>query len=300
MMYAIPTLWASNGIDAAIAQGLPLLKAEQPALVQLHTWDVDKAIPTLRESLPQTRFVAGYGVDGVARHVAKGEWSTKRGSDVLRVLYVRALEHGAHAVVWNAEGDWKTAPDTTQRSRILELLRLTWESLAQYKEESAPLHWHTAYDHPASHSSYPWEGWLGEVSPVTLSLAQVYAGAGEKVMAHRGKLQAREVGALDSWRKAIRAGWIDTKNCEWGPYYQLHHVTAYDTIRQALRQTGPVCLWATPTRMDIQGEAALRWLMRVEKVGGLQRWQELNGAKPDGLFGPECARIMGLPVPPVS
>lgn len=278
----IPTLWHGDGIRKAWEVGKRLLIEEQPRMVQLHTWDLHDPLDNLRLALPNTALVAGFGIDGVAKRVATAGWTVDQGISTLVTLYRRAAELGFMAVVWNAEAAWKTPPSTEQRARIGSLLNGLWDRLS---DEPGPLHWHTAYDHPASHSSYPWELWLGAKSPVTMSFAQVYAGAGESVLAHRGKLEAREVGSLKSWAEAIRKGWVDALNCDWAPYYQLHHVPWQDTIRQACMQHTPVCLWAIPSRYDTEGEKAFRGLVRIDKLGGLKAWQAQRGLLTDGIFG---------------
>lgn len=290
----IPTTWSSKGVKKAWEGAKPLVIPAQPKLVQFHTWDASPVLDNARSELPNTKFVYGFGVDGVAKKVATGVWSVEEGLKTLLALYYRAKSQGFVAVVWNAEGAWKHPPSTVERGRLLDLLKALWEALQPVE---GPEHWHTAYDHPASHSSYLWEAWLGILSLVVMSFAQVYAGAGETVMAHKGKLAAREVSSLASWQEAIKKGWVDTKNCSWGPYYQLHHVPAYATIKQALTHNGPTCLWAVPTRVDTEGMLAFKTLAAIELAGGLVEWQKKNGLEPDGKFGPSCARVAGVEVP---
>jgi hypothetical protein len=260
----------------------------------MHTWDPEagRTLDKIRKAIPGVKIILGFGVDGIAKHVAQGTWGVTKGISAMTGLHTKAREVGAHAVVWNAEGGWKSAPNTEQRTRILALVNGALEVMAE-RAWDMPI-WHTAYDHPASHSSYPWEAWLGKESPVSVSFCQVYAGAGEKVMAHRGKLAGREAASLASWEVAVKKGWVDTREVLWQPYYQLHHVPAFDTIRQGVKHKD-VCLWAVPSRFDQEGTLALRGLLEIESAGGIVPWQLSQGLAGDGAFGPLSAKALGLP-----
>ncbi len=290
----IPTVWHSDGIRAGWTLAEDLVTESQPPAVQLHTWEPDRVAHLVRTAVPGVVLVVGVGIDGVARHVAKGDWSHEKGVRTLVALAQRAHDSGAAAITWNAEAAWKTPPASAQRARIDQLVRETlaraedaWPDLAQ---------WHTAYDHPTYHSTYPWDAWLGQGSPIKRSLPQVYAAPDGGLQAHRGALQARESAALASWATAIRAGWIGTDDpstaaldgVRWSPYYQLHHVTAVDTVRSALAHD--LCaLWALPTRADAAGRQALQTLCSIWRDGlwgDVRALQRRVGVADDGVYGP--------------
>ena len=294
----VPTLWHSDGIGAAWEISDDLLIAARPTAVQLHTWEPRRIAPLVQRALPGVRLVVGVGVDGIARDVAKGTRSVSWGVARMRELAGRAASIGAVAIVWNAEAGWKTPPSTTQRVRIEQLVR---EGLAAVAEGYPALaQWHTAYDHPSLHSTYPWRAWLGAGSPITVSLPQVYAAPGGDLAAHRGALPRREAKALASWAAAVRSGWIrpddpddaadDPRDVDWRPYYQLHHVALADTVSSAVRH--PLAAqWALPTRSDRDGRRALLALCALDRLGlwgedAVTRYQTAAGLKPDGVYGP--------------
>jgi len=173
-----------------------------------------------------------------------------------------------------------------------------WPALAQ---------WHTSYDHPTYHSTYPWRAWLGEGSPVEVSLPQVYAAPAGGLMAHRGALPRREAAALASWAVAIRKGWIAPddpstpvrEGVAWRPYYQLHHVTALDTIASALAHP-LACFWALRSRSDDEGRLALRVLCGLWRRGlwNVRAVQRAAGVRDDGVYGPvthaAALRLLGI------
>lgn len=294
----MPTLWHSDGIGAAWDISDDLLLAAKPSAVQLHTWEPRRIAPVLQRALPGVRLVMGVGVDGIARDVAKGTRSVSWGVARMRELASRADAVGAVAIVWNAEAGWKTPPSSVQRTRVEQLVR---EGLAAVAEDYPALaQWHTAYDHPGYHSTYPWRAWLGAGSPITVSLPQVYAAPGGAVAASRGALPRREAKALASWAAAVRAGWIrpdepeclegDPRDVDWRPYYQLHHVALSDTVSSALAHP-LACLWALPTRADADGRRALLALCALDRLGywregGVADYQRDAGLTPDGIYGP--------------
>lgn len=296
----MPTLWHSDGIAAGWELADDLIVAAQPPAVQLHAWEPAKVADRVRRLVPGVALVVGVGVDSIARSVAKGSWSVARGVATMVDLAQRAVAVGAVAICWNAEAGWKRPPNTAERTRIEQLVR---EGLAAVASRfPALLQWHTAYDHPSYHSTYPWKAWLGPGSPITASFPQVYAAPEGGLMAHRGALPAREVRSLASWSQGVRAGWIrpdvpegapgDDTDVDWRPYYQLHHVAVADTVASAVAHP-LVALWALPTRADAAGRRAFVALTLLARLGfwGEGAVQQFQAAHPeaggaDGVYGP--------------
>lgn len=299
----VPTVWSSDGCRVAWRAARPLVLSLRPAAVQLHTWpgpESQRVAEDLRRELPGVRILVGVGVDSVARTVALGRSPVTDGARRLARLATEALEYvHADAIVWNAEAGWKATAGSEEDQRLEALVR---ETLARVASEHPTLpQVHTSYDHPSYHATYPWRAWLGPDSPVCASLPQVYAAPAGGLMAHRGALPAREARALASWGAAIRASWVrpdapagtpeDARDVDRLPYYQLHHVTAADTITSAL--AFPVVFgWALPTRYDTEGLAAAEALSHLARLG---LW------RPDGVrVAQQRARDAGLDVGPID
>jgi len=304
----IPTLWSGDGVGEAFEGAKTLLVRARPPAMQLHTWEPEDTAARLRSLLPDAKLLVGCGMDGVAKRCAKNEWTVARGVQTFVTLAQRASRAGAVAIVWNAEGAWKREPRSDEASRLRELIR---EALAEVAARVPSIEqWHTAYDHPSYHSSYPWREWLGPDSPVRVSLPQVYAAGSSpgEMLPHRGALPARQARALASWGDAVRRGWIrsdapdgtpeDERDLDWRPYYQLHHVHAADTTAAILAQP-LACLWALHTRADAHGRAALLascelWRRGYRGVDAVARFQGTVGLRPDGVLGPVTAEKLGL------
>lgn len=273
----LPTLWDGDGIHTAWTHSAQLLRALQPAAVQLHTTDPRAIVPTVRAAFPNAALVIGVGVDWIARDVAKGTRTVPWGVAQLVELAERVRDTGAVAIKWNAEGRWKTAPDTVQRARLRDVVRL---GLGRAAERCPNLvQWFTGFDHPAWHMSFNWVDWLGQDSPVLAAYAQVYGAPGGGLSAHRGDLPRREVRALASWAAAVRQGAIrpdapagtpeDLKDLDWRPYYQLHSNDLGDTILSALAHDDGAAFWALRSRSDTAGVRALAALTAFDRLG---RW----------------------------
>ncbi|MDP3274088.1 MAG: peptidoglycan-binding domain-containing protein [Deltaproteobacteria bacterium] len=300
----IVTLWHGDGIDSAWLSARDLLLQAKPQTVQLHTWSPRSAADSIKHALPGTSLVCGFGIDGIARDVTKRRLSVTEGVRLFVRLAERAQTAGAIAVKWNAEAAWKRPPNSNEATLLRELVRA---ALAEVAARFPSLQqWHTAYDHPTFHSTYNWADWLGPNSPIVASFPQVYAAPGDGLMAHRGALPARETRALSSWRSAIRAGWIVAddpstalrEGVSWRPYYQLHHVSARDTISSAITHEC-VALWAAPSRMDREGKTAFLALCELHRRGfwsaeGLRGFQASAGLAVDGIWGPNTARALGV------
>ncbi len=117
----------------------------------------------------------------------------------------------------------------------------------------------------------------------------------------------------------MKAGWIDNDvpdgqpgddtDVDWRPYYQVHHVTAFDTITCAMQHPF-AALWALPSRADVAGRNAFRalcamhragdWLPGLEKRNGrmvstaVRIHQRMRGLVDDGDYGPGTARADGI------
>lgn len=300
----VPTLWHPDGIDAAWTSARPLLERARPRTVQLHSWSPALVADSIRRALPGTAIVCGFGIDGIARDVAKGRVSVAAGVQTFLRLAARAHAVGARAVKWNAEAAWKRPPNSTERKRLSELVRTALAEIAVKYPALEQLH--TAYDHPSFHSTYNWNDWLGQGSPITASFCQVYAAPGDGLMAHRGALPRREARSLASWGAAVRAGWIVEddpstalrEGVVWRPYYQMHHVPDRDTVSSALQHES-AALWAIPSRADRAGRAAFLALCELDRRGywrpdGLVAFQRDNGLVADGIFGNLSARALGV------
>jgi hypothetical protein len=242
----------------------------------------------------------------VARDVARKKRSVDAGVNTLTTLAQQAVDAGALAIVWIAEAAWKsTVPQ--EKERLHNLIKLATSKInAAYP---GLLQWHTAYDHPTYHGSYPWASWLAQGTPISASLPQVYAApGGEGAMARLQGLQRREAASLASWGQAVRRGWIapdapegspeDATDVDWHPYYQAHSVPMRDTVLSAVGRP-TVCLWAYPRRADAQGILALKVLCFLHNNGfwtrqGVQAYQASAGLKVDGVVGPMTLKAMGL------
>ncbi|MFO0561176.1 MAG: peptidoglycan-binding domain-containing protein [Polyangiales bacterium] len=298
----IPTLWHPDGPEAAWTVGRSLLTRARPSTVQIHSWSAQLVADEVRAALGEVEFVCGFGIDSIARDVANATITVTDGVRTMLRLAQRAHSIGAIAVMHNAEAAWKRPPNSAERVRLSELVRTALGEIAVRFPTLAQLH--TAYDHPSFHSSYNWNDWLGQHSPILASYCQVYAAPGDGLMAHRGALPAREARSLRSWGAAVRAGWIAEddpstalrEGVEWCPYYQLHHVPMRDTAASAL-QHASVALWAIPSRADRDGRAAFVVLCELDRRGywrpdGLVAFQRDHGLEDDGVLGPQTLRAL--------
>lgn len=300
----VATLWHGEGPDAAWTLGRSVLERARPRTVQIHSWSPSLVADSIRRALPDVQLVCGFGIDGIARDVAKGSRSVADGVRVFLRLAERAHVVGARAIKHNAEAAWKRPPNSIEKARLSELVRNALAEIAARYPTLEQLH--TAYDHPSFHSTYNWNDWLGAHSPIVASYAQVYAAPEGALMAHRGALPARESRSLASWGAAVRAGWIVEddpstairEGVQWRPYYQLHHVPDRDTVSSALRHES-CALWAIPARADRDGRAAFVALCELDRRGywrpdGLRDFQRDNRLAVDGIFGNESARALGV------
>lgn len=311
----LPTLWDGDGIENAWLQTQDLLRALEPPALQLHTTDPLRVTTRVRLALPRAQLVIGVGIDWIARDVAQSRqpvtWGLRRFEDLAQ----RAADAGAVAIMWNAEGGWKTPPTGEARRRLHEVATQGTAQVAQRFPELAQ--WLTSYDHPTYHSTFNWSDWIGRNSKVTRVFPQVYAAPGDGLLAHRGALPRREARALASWQAAVRAGWIqpdapagtpeDAADVDWCPYYQLHSVTMTDTVQSSLRHLGDpqdaagrtVSFWALRSRSDRDGRRALAGIIALDRLGyrgpdAVRRFQTEHPAcgDADDVYGPKTESVV--------
>ncbi len=302
----VPTLWDGNGPQAAFAGARELLAECRPGFVQIHSGEPGLIVKDVRKLLPDVGIVMGLGVDGTARDVTSGRRTVSLAVEHLVLFARKAVDIGALAICWNAEGDWKTAPNTAQRKQLSLLVRSALSEVASAFPQLAQ--WHTSYDHPTYHSTYNWSDWIGKQSPVAVSLPQVYAAGDGNVMASRGALPWREAQALSSWKEAVKAGWIDNDvpdgqpgddtDVDWRPYLQLHHVVCSDTCSVAVKYPFAAG-WALSSRADEHGRSALRALCELHRRGfwspdGIVAFQRCAGLEPDGRVGANTLAALGV------
>lgn len=301
----IVTLWDGDGIERAWLLSRAWLRLARPRAVQLHTWTPGDVARAIRAELPGVTLVHGVGVDGIARDVALGRASTASAAATFVSLASRAVSVGACAILWNAEASYKRPPSSPERARLVEAIRAGLAAVAERFPDLAQ--WHSAYDHPTYHSTYPWAAWLGPHTPIRASWAQVYAApGGAGVMAARGALPRREATSLASWAAAVRAGWIapdapegtpeDAADVDWRPYLQLHSVPAVDTVSVAVSSPAAM-LWALSSRRDAEGLRAATALVALERAGfwgdgAVQAFQRARGLTVDGVCGPNTTAAL--------
>lgn len=313
----IATAWDGDGPMRAIEEGKELLLRARPPTIMVHAWEAETPLRALRTMLPSTTaYILGVGVDGIAKRVAKGEWSVAKGVQTMLTLAARAVACRCVAIMWNAEGGWKRTPRSDEAARLRDLIRQTLREVARQFPQLAQLF--TSYDHPSFHSSFPFPEWVGAESPIVEAHWQVYAaGLGKEVYPHRGALPAREKSAIKSYNEAVRKRLIkpdvvdgapgDDTDLDWRPYVQLHHVHAADTVALAVRYPS-VSNWAVMSRTDKHGRAALvaqceLWHRGFWGEGAVERFQVSAGLNGDGVLGPRTAAALGMaewwpPAPP--
>lgn len=323
----ILTVWASDGLPASVDGVLPLLARIRPAGVQLHAGPqglAEHLAPSaerVRRAVPGVRLWVGVAWDGWVDDVDAG-------ADVRRIVdrvYLPAAR-AAHAVgaelfVVNSEAAGKVHPAAARRlgACAIDSVRAECPGL---------LLGHTAYDHPHYHpeerddgakidaddEGYPWSVYLGapelrevvpdlvlpETGPVDVELPQRYGAppkdpvTKKQPMAPPGALLSRVKGSEASFARAAALGWIDPR-VPVRPYLQAHHVRAQDTAGVAAG-AGLAALWASPTRLDVEGTAALDVLARGRRgeLGAADlaspvvvAWaQGRLGLVPDAAWGP--------------
>lgn len=267
----IPTIYDGNrGPVVGFNTALPVLKRARPEAIQLHSWEIERGAKAVRGVFPNMPILAGFGIDGIARKVSAKQITPEQAADEFVKLADLAVRAGCIAVVWNAEGYYKAAKDSTVAALLAKAVRLGLLAVAAKYPHLVQLH--TSYDHPSYHSTYPWKAFLGAGSPVRGSFPQVYAAPEGELRAARGSLPSREARALSSWDAAVRAGWIrddggeELSDCDWLPYYQAHHGDPLDMVRGFLRH--PLCfVWAFPTRADAQGTEAFLSACAIHRTG---------------------------------
>ncbi|RTL17174.1 MAG: peptidoglycan-binding protein [Rhodocyclaceae bacterium] len=290
------TLWHSDGLRRALAGAHDVLLRVRPDVVQLHDSpdglrrDAPGIAAEVRRMLPSARVWLGVACDSPARRYAEGAWLLERAADALLVAADTATAVHADTIVWNAEAGWKRLDPTRPDCGPLARMVVTRCHAANPELVQG----HTAYDQPGLHGVYPWAGWLGD-GTVKLALPQVYC-APDDGLASKGAQERRYAAHSASWATARRKGWIATETVV--PYLQAHGIPAGQLVTLAGR-LGAACFWAAPSRMDAEGERALRALATLRDAGftgpgAVRAYQAAKGLVADGIAGPlTMAALLG-------
>ena len=305
----VPTLWDGDGPKRAWREADDLLLRARPKTIQIHAWEPRPVIDDVREAFgnPDLGLIVGVGVDGVAKKVATRVWSEDRAVKCFLELARIAVDAGAFALKINAEGGWKRPPTSDEAKRLRSFIKRALREIHETYPDLVLLF--TSYDHPAHHSEFPWEPWLGEDSPILEVYMQIYAaGLGKEAYPHRGALPARERRAFASYKTAVRKKLLrpdvpdgqpgDESDLDFRPYLQLHHVHATDTIAMATRFPTSA-LWAVQSRSDSHGRAALLVLCELFNRGfwgefAVRDFQRSAGIADDNVCGRITAEKLGL------
>lgn len=287
-------LWSASGIEAAWTKSKSLfLKSKVPNVV-LHCWpgpSATKVVKELKEIDPGVNVWFGCGVDGIARRLVNGSQNSE--ACVREMLTIaRGVElAGALGLYWNAEAAYKATGEN--RAKIEAMVKL---GLAKVKELYPNVRQlHSAYDGPShvngwgGHGDYCWSAWLGNDSPVELSIPQVYWAAGGAVGIDRYKLH------LASWKAAQDTGRI-SKTMPTVPFLQVHGCEPFDIVRVAVESTG-CFLWASHSRIDEKGKEAtivLSWMFKAGIWGkeAVKQFQASNALVADGIVGPKTYQAL--------
>lgn len=295
------TLWRSKRFDLALEYSKELLTTERPPLVNLHLWpteDTERYVDGVRVMLPDTEIWLSPGCNGLADNSladikAQGKAWGKR-----------AEKQGAKCLLLNLEGSslpgypgW-TSDDPAKLAQLGERAHALVDSIA----DAAPslTIGLTSHDCPDWHH-LPWDVLLGERSPVKIHAPQLYPGIkrpGCTLAAARGRWSL----ATSQWAKWVArglvradlgpggAGWV-TYGQGWG-----HSVGASLWL---LDQAPRSLMWASPSRLWLEGRVALRTTLRLrrelgEGAGVIARHQAHRHLAVDGLPGPVTLGSLGL------
>lgn len=188
--------------------------------------------------------------------------------------YRAACDAGVTMLVLDPESAWKT------RGKAREIAKRCMLTLANAKHTGTALGL-TSFDTVSAvpykdaagkqrywggHSAFPWREFLGPGSPIDAHFPQVYAAASTTV--GRGALQTRNRRSRLSLDTAIVKGTIraPAQGLAWHVYLQSHH-TPTDDLVDVARTYAYACFWATPTRLDAAGKAAMETLARAYDAG---------------------------------
>ncbi len=284
------TLWSGQGLLHALEHSRTLLTEARPQMVQLHAGPrgmIDhaaRAAANVRHMVPGVTLLAGIAWDG---WIEDYDRATARKQVEIEALYLEAAisahREGVKLLVINSEAAGKQHPAAARKlgARLIDAIRTACPGMALG---------HTAYDHPHYHpeersaggridaddEGYPWSVYLGGARAVAVeglvlptsgrvdvSMEQVYAAPakgddGVQPMAGLGALGARMEGSRKSFDRAEALGWIDPDVLHW-PYWQGHHVPAPSAVGLGARLPR-VAVWASPTRLDADGQTAVRVL----------------------------------------
>lgn len=306
----VATLYDGSGVGRAWDLAKDFLAAHPPDAVQLHTFPGVDAGPLsgiIRRALPGAALWLGIGCDFPMSQLKKGAWPEDRVVDTLARMARHAKAIGAVAFVLDPEDAYK-AKSAEEHARFNHVARRIVTACDAELAGTSIVLAHTAYDHPTYHTEYAWEGFVGDGSPVTLDLPQVYAAPGAKdAIPRRGALETRSARSLDSFRVARTRHMIredietpagdPSDDLDVRPYVQLHHVKAEDTISFALR-TDQVCYWAMRSRMDADGEEAWKSIRKLRRLGkrgpdAVAEFQrDMGSLKVDNVAGPLTRAVL--------
>lgn len=267
------TVYSGGGLVSGTAESRAILVALAPQIVMLHgdTSVLRDCAAMVRADVPGVRLWTGVGIDSLATSATTGRMTP----DAVVEEFVRraqnALAAGCELVVWDAEEQWKTGANAHDPHGILPALarRALLAVAARVPIAQA----FTSYGVVTEHSTFPWEAFVGEGSPVVVHLPQQYAVMPDP---HQ-RADVADVIARAQWSDRSLAAFVASGRirADLGPggagfgRYLMAYRCATDGLVMVARAapTAPyVAFWAAPSlphgRMDSEGYAAILALLR--------------------------------------